>query len=166
MSTNLSRYFQAVRERTGIPLGRLAASLGYANISKGATRIRTFENTGQIPPHLLHPLAVALGIPTEIVRDLKSQDRREWLAQMEVPVNPHLIVRLMPAILASRSLPEGISKERAKRTASVIARRKQAQVVLVWDQRHTIQFDERGVEVAQNIAEPPTPYSRWNRNTQ
>ncbi len=143
--TVLSEHFRHVREKERIPLSTLARVLGYSNLSKGANRIRRFEETGELPPYLLLPLATALGISLATLRDLKAQERQareQWASE---PVDPYLVIRLMPAICGKKELPKGISRERAERTASVIARRRKMKVALIWDRKTSIPYDEHGV---------------------
>jgi hypothetical protein len=148
--TILSEYFRFVRERDHVPLSTLAKSLGYSNLSKGANKITRFEQTGDIDPHLLLPLATALGISTDILRELKARDRKAWERWADEPVDPHLVIRLMPSICGRKDLPKGISREQAERVASVIARRSKMMVALIWDRRTTITFDEKGVRQKDN----------------
>ncbi len=142
--TALSEHFRHVREKERIPLSTLARALGYTNLSKGANRIRHFEDTGELPPHLLLPLATALGISLATLRDLKAQERQakeQWASET---VDPYLVIRLMPAICGKKELPKGISRERAERTSSVIARRLKMKVALIWNRKTSIPFDEHG----------------------
>ena len=148
--TILSEYFRFVRERDHVPLSLLARLLGYSNLSKGANRIRRFEDTGEINPHLLLPLATALGISNDALRELKARDRQARERWADEPVAPHLVIRLMPSICGKQDLPQGISLERAQRVASVIARRRKMKVALIWNRRTTIGFDEKGVRQKEN----------------
>jgi hypothetical protein len=143
--TNLSKYFRFVRARDHVPLSTLAKILGYSNLSKGANKITRFEQTGEIDPRLLLPLATALGISTDILRELKARDRQARERWADEPVEPHLVIRLMPSICGRKDLPKGISRERAERVASVTARRSKMKVALIWNRRTTITFDEKGI---------------------
>lgn len=143
--TILSEYFRFVRERDHVSLSTLATILGYSNLSKGANKITRFEQTGEIDPHLLLPLATALGISTDVLRELKARDRQSRERWADEPVEPHLVIRLMPSICGRKDLPKGISRDRAERVASVTARRSKMKVALIWNQRTTITFDEKGI---------------------
>jgi hypothetical protein len=93
--TILSEYFRHVREKERVPLSTLARVIGYSNLSKGANRIRRFEDTGRLPPHLLLPLATALGISLATLRDLKAQQRQTRVRWIRRGYKPSQIAHLL-----------------------------------------------------------------------
>jgi hypothetical protein len=154
LSTNLSRYFQQQRLGRGLKPGQLARLAGCVNVQKNGGRIRTFELGGYIGRELFEKIAAALGIDAGTVARLVAQDRRElyqdWLAWVNEPIRPYLVIRVMAAVYSSRPVPPALTTEEAEGWAGAVAgeikRRcylvEPPPVVLVQRGRHAGQEDQ------------------------
>ncbi len=115
MYNNLARYVKQERTRRGWNRAELARRMGYQNVSKGINRILNLEREGMVPPEVLNKMISALDLDEEKVKRLLERDREEYEAAYEAwldkPVKMHLIMRLMPAVFAHKSLPEHVTSE-------------------------------------------------------
>jgi hypothetical protein len=171
MPTHLAEHFHQQRLCRGLSLGQLARLVGYRNVSRGANRIQTFEQRGEVHPDLLSKLCDVLCVHRASVEMLLENDRRdffeEWIVWANQPINPHIVVRLIPAFYITEPLPEGItSQERAEIFASERARHWKRKCCLVLTRRYSVWFDEQGIVYERTEAlpgEPNTPYLRLGR---
>lgn len=162
MQSLLADHFRKQRLARGLTLGKLAARVGYRNMSRGANRIHRFEQTGQIHRDLLGKIAVALGVENETVETLATEDRRrvlaEWGQWANEPIRPHLIVRLMSAVYVRCELPSGITTvEAAEEYAAHVARERGSRVCLVLSRKTSVWFSEDGSVTAVTEATPGSP---------
>lgn len=162
MATHLSDHFRQRRLELGLSLGQLAAQCGYRNLSKGANRIASFEQTGNAHPDLLRKLSAALEIDPETVRHLNVEDYREWEQWVDAPVKPRLVVRIYACFYNPWPVPDRIkTQHEAEEYAAEIARTHGKKVALVWSRRLTIYFDEDGQKGTVSEAKPGEPNTPW-----
>lgn len=168
MSTHLARHFEQVRQSLGLKPSQVALRCGCSNLLKIGSRIRQFELSGSITPHLLQKLADFYRIDSSELSELQQRDNAEALAKWnrwaDEPIQPYLIIRLMPAIYSQRKMPREIeSQSEAETWAGGIAREIRNRCCLIWTRRLSIWFLEDGT-VAQRVeARPgknPIPYSQ------
>jgi hypothetical protein len=147
VSTHLSRFFRQRREACAIGLGELACRCGYRNISKGANRIQRFEATGEIAPTLFIKLASALDITPFEIDGCLDQDRAEWKRRARQPIEPHLVIRYLPAVYARHAIPADLHTDRIgmESFAAANAAAKRKQVALVLSRIKRIWFDQDGI---------------------
>jgi hypothetical protein len=150
MPTNLGNYFRIQRETKGLNLNRLARLIGYKNDCKGMNRIGSFENHGVVHPDLLKKLMVALDVDPAIVDQLVEQDRleffAEWTKWVNTPIDPYLVIRLMPAIYCRKDIPDTVRNiDEAEDYAVSISKRMHCKVCLVLSRRITLWFNSEGV---------------------
>lgn len=168
MSTRLSRFFEQQRIGKGLKPGQVAVLIGYANISKGGSRIRSFEQTGSVSKELFEKLAAFFETDTDIIEKLVEEDRREffqkWLVWANEPIQPHLVVRLIAAVYSRRELSPDIGTiEEAEVWAAAVARESRLKCCLVWSRRLSIWFDEIGRLVGRTEAVPGEVNVPWMR---
>ena len=168
MSTHLSRYFQTKRLALGLKPGQLAQRAGCSNVSKNGNRIRQFEIGGDISQEIFTRIAAVLEVEQATVERLVEQDRREffakWLAWVNEPIRPHLVVRLMAAVYCRRWLPGEITTmDEAEGWASAIAKQQKMKCCLVWSRRISCWFDEGGKLYSRTEATPGEPNVPWMR---
>ena len=65
MSTRLSRFFEQQRIGKGLKPGQVTLLIGHANISKGGSRNRSFEQTGSVSKELFEKLAAFFDTDTD-----------------------------------------------------------------------------------------------------
>jgi hypothetical protein len=162
MSTHPSRYFEQQRLALGLKPGQLAQRAGCKNIPKSGHRIRTFESTGSVSRSLFEKLVLALGVPSSVIKELAEQDQREffakWLVWVNQPIQPYLVVRLMPAIYSQTKVPPEITTmEEAEQWASSFAAKMKRSCCLVWSRRISSWFREDGTIYDRTEAVPGQP---------
>lgn len=162
MEHRLAGHFRAVRLSKGLTLGKLAGLVGYRNISKGANRIKTFEDTGGIHADLLAKLSDALGIDRETVKRLAEEDRREfveeWNAWANEPIRPYLVVRLMAAVYNRVELPDDIeTPEEAEAYAAAVCKKLHMRGCLVLSRRISVWLAADGTVESVTEAVPGKP---------
>ena len=145
MTTHLAGYFHKRRLEKGLRLGQVAKLLGYGNIGKGAKRVQTFEQTGDINTDVFTKLASVLEVDQATVNRLLQEDLEDWIKWVNEPIHPYLVVRLLPAFYSQAELPDEInSVEEAERYASEFAKEHRLRVCLVLSRRISVYFDEDG----------------------
>ena len=168
MESKLSSHFRKTRLDKGWSLGQLTRLVGYSNVSKGANRIQTFEQGGDIQQDLLMKLATVLEIPQESVEQLVEEDRRqffaEWSEWANTPIQPYIVLRLMAAIYSHVDLPPEIeSVEEAEAFAAELSRSRKMKCCLVLSRKISVwyDFDGRRMFVTEAVpGQPNSPYSR------
>ncbi len=168
MSTHLSRFFEQHRISKGLKPGQLARECGCTNISKSGSRIRVFEQTGSISRELFEKLSTHFEIDSHIIDRLVEQDRRDffqkWLAWVQEPIKPYLVIRLIAAVYSQRELSPDINTiEDAEAWAASVARESRSKCCLVWSRRLSIWFDETGNMVVRTEAAPGEVNVPWMR---
>jgi hypothetical protein len=166
MSTRLSRYFEQKRLEKGLKPGQLARLAACANVQKNGSRIRTFELSGSIGQELFEKITAALEIDAGTIEQLVEQDRKgffeAWLAWVNEPIKPYLVIRLIAAIYSSRPVPREITTiEEAERWASAVAGEIKKQCCLVWSRRISCWFSEDGTLTKRTEAVPGEPNTPW-----
>lgn len=159
MRSFLAHHFRSVRKERDLSLRQLARMLGYKNVAKGCNKIRKFEERGEIHVQLLQNLADALDIDMATIDTLIEQDRREfvraWNEWADVPIQPRVVVRLIPAVYKSEPLPGRITTlEKAEVFAAETARRWNRRACLTWTRRLSVWFDEDGEITGRTEAAP------------
>jgi transcriptional regulator with XRE-family HTH domain len=143
--SHLSKFFHSLRLTKGLSLGQLARLIGYRNISKGANRIRAFENSGAAHPELFAKLAAALEIDQATIDQLANEDRRDWNEWANEPIKPSLVIRLMAAIYVTRNLPTEIQNAKeAIAWAAEVAKDDRKRCCLVLSRRISFWFAADG----------------------
>lgn len=115
--SHVARLFESLRLQRGLRPGQLAARLGAANPSKVGGLIRTFELGEPICDHWLERLVAELQPdPAELRRCLEldqteteerlAQERLEWVAWDDEPIDPYLSIRFMAGIGRCIPVPE------------------------------------------------------------
>ena len=149
MRSQLADHFRQQRKERGLSLAELARHLGYKNPTKGCNKIQKFEQRGEVHTDFLRKLADSLGIDAATVVSLIEQDRREfckvWNEWADVPISPHLVVRLIPAVYKSEPLPGSVTTlEEAEAFAAETARQWNRRACLTWSRRLSVWFGSEG----------------------
>jgi hypothetical protein len=166
VSTNLSRHFQQKRLEKGLKPGELARLAGCANIQKNGSRIRCFELSGNVGQELFEKIAAVLEIDAATIERLVEQDRKEffdeWLAWVNQPIQPYLVIRIIAAIYGSRPVPSEITtREEAETWAGAVASEIKKRCCLVWSRRISCWFGEDGTLAQRTEAVPGEPNVPW-----
>ncbi len=167
-STNLSRHFEQARLSRNLKPSELAHLAGCKNVLKNGNRIRQFEMTGDISQELFDKLAAVLEIDAATIEQLVEQDRREffenWLAWVQEPIQPYLVVRLMAAIYSRLAVPcEITTMTEAEAWASAVAAERKMKACLVWSRRISVWFAEDGAAYSRTESAPGEWNEPWMR---
>lgn len=167
--TILSRHFKDRRLALGLRPGDVARRIGYRSIVGAANKICQFEQTGNLHAELFAKLAAVLDIDSPTIERLVEEDRRatfeEWTKWANMPIRPHLVIKLIPAIFGINEIPEAILDDRRAMEffAAELARRAKKRIWLVLSRRLSIVFDEQGNRIRVEEAAPGEangPYTR------
>jgi transcriptional regulator with XRE-family HTH domain len=115
MPTRLSQRFQQARIAAGLKPGQLASLVGLGTEEVGGNLIARFERDGEdmLSDRNLAKIASALGIPSDEVNSLETEERRharaEWEAWSKEPIPTSFYVRMMPAVWHQVELPETVT---------------------------------------------------------
>jgi transcriptional regulator with XRE-family HTH domain len=146
MTTHLSRFFRQRREARKLSFGDLARQLGYKNVAKGANKVIKFERDGNIRPELFRKLAAVLEISADEIRRCVEEDKADWEAWADEPIEPHLVARIMCAVYSTKRIPPELqaSREAMEQFASAFAKERKWRVWLVVSKRTRVWFNEQG----------------------
>jgi hypothetical protein len=144
----------------------LAGLAGCVNVQKNGGRIRAFELSGNIGQELFEKIAAVLEVDSATIERLVERDRREfyqeWLAWVNEPIKPYLVIRLMAAIYSSRAVPREITTlEEAEKWAGEVAGELKTRCCLVWSRRISCWFGEDGTLAERTKAVPGEPNTPW-----
>ena len=104
----------------------IARQGGYLNVNKGVRRYQRIEDGRDIFPdrRVLRRFTAAMGIDDAEAVQAMAED----FCELDRPVSPKVIVRMMPAIYIPLRLPDGCSREEAEAIATDYARTKNRRV--------------------------------------
>jgi hypothetical protein len=145
---------------------RLAAALGYTNLTKGARRILALERDGHAIDGLLDHIINVLGLDHDLVHALVAEDRRlfeeAWQHWAGEPVEPELRRRLMAAIWGRAQMPKGLSREEAVAFAKTRAVKSRLTYMLVRSRKEEIWCYPDGSSgvVTMKVGEAAGPFTR------
>ncbi len=156
--SRLGDFFRNRRLGRNLTTGQLARLVSYRNLSRGANRIRSFEDGGKVAPDLLARLAEALEIEPEEVRRIAAEDYADWLAWADEPVRPYLVLRWTACAYQRVELKdEALEPEAAEGYAGRVARERGVMACLVLSRRLTVYFDASGRVYGRREATPEVP---------
>ena len=124
--TRVGRLFQQARRKLGLRPVEVARRAGYKNINKGIRRITDIETGSDMfpKPAVYRRFIGLLGIDEWDVLQAMAEDFDE----LDQPVPPRLIVRLIPSFYIQHPLPEGCTTEEAIAIAERVAQERDLQV--------------------------------------
>lgn len=156
MGTYLGDFLKSRREERSWTLGEVARPMEYRNVSKGARRVHLLEQGEAVPPDLLAKLTPLYGVDPSVVEELIAQDRAEavaaWERWADEPVSVQVVVRCLPGVYGTQSVPPGLTEDELIAHCRGLARRIGKRVYLVLSRRLTINFGESGEITSRNVA--------------
>jgi transcriptional regulator with XRE-family HTH domain len=172
VSTHLSRYFRQRRKALGLRFGDVARRMGYRSLPGACNKLVLFEERGDIPLDLFRKLAAVLEIDEVTIQELAARDQKEhleqWTAWANEPIEPEVILRLMPAVFWGHKIPEHLkTTEEMEAYAQRLTRERHMKGWLVLSRRLSIYFDENGANKFVHEAGPGEcvgPYMRLKGN--
>lgn len=114
--SQIGQLFKAARREAGLTPKGVALAAGYRNVNKGLRRLSMLED-GQIllhDPRIVNKLAAALSIDGV---DIAKASALDW-EELDRPIKPYLVERLMPAVYRRHQLPEDCTVADARNTAA------------------------------------------------
>ena len=127
--TRVGRLFEQARRKLGLRTVEVARRAGYRNTNKGIRRITDIESGSDMfpKPAVYRRLIAVLGIDEYDVLQAMAEDFDE----LDQPVPPRLIVRLIPSFYVQHPLPEGCTTEQAIAIAEQVSRDRNLSVCVV-----------------------------------
>ena len=157
-SSNVSRFFAALRQERDLRPGQLAALLGASNTSKVGSLIRSFELGEPLSDHWLKKLKTELKPdPAELQQCIQLDqavaiaqlelERIAWEAWADEPIEPFTTIRYMPAVYGAREVNKGFcnNREEAELWASRELKQFRAKGFLNWTRREQTWYDQHGL---------------------
>ena len=157
-SSNVSRFFAALRQERELSPGQLAAHLGASNPSKVGSLIRLFELGEQLSDHWLQKLITELKPDPVQLQQCIQLDQAAAMAQLELeriaweawadePIEPFTTIRYMPGVYGAREVNKGFcnNREEAELWASRELKQFRAKGFLNWTRREQTWYDQHGL---------------------
>lgn len=167
-SSNVSRFFAALRQKRDLRPGQLAARLGASNPSKVGSLIRSFELGDPLSDHWLQKLSAELMPDPVELQQCIQLDQAAAEAQLELerialeawadePINPYLSIRYSPGAGLVRKVPREFctpretaedrewARQRAEHWVAGQLKRNRRRGILTWSRRECTWFDESGL---------------------
>ncbi len=113
--SHIGQLFKAARREAGLTPKEVALAAGYTNLSKGLRRINTLEDERATlhDPIVVEKFATALSIDGA---DIAKASDLDWV-ELDRPIRPYLVERLMPAVYRRHHLPEDCTVADAREIA-------------------------------------------------
>ena len=114
--SHIGELFKAARQKAGLTRKEVALAAGYHNLNKGLRRLNMLEDgKTMLPnPRIVERFAAVLGIDEA---DIAKASARDW-EELDRPIRPYLVERLMPAVYRRHHLPEDVTVADAREIAS------------------------------------------------
>ena len=129
--SNISELFENRRKKRGLTVRQVAIKTGYTrnNLSKGMRKYSRLEESDcYFPrPSIRDKFAPVLGLTEDDIQEALHAD----LEELDQPVDPHIIIRWMPAVYGAVDLPDGSTREEAERRTREVGREKNKRCCLV-----------------------------------
>lgn len=157
--SHIGRLFKAARLKAGMTPKEVVQAAGYCNVNKGLRRIYLIEDqrTTLHDPRIVERLAAVLDIDSA---DIVKASALDW-EELDRPIQPHLIERLMPAVYRRHELPEGCTVSDAREIASRMSIETGRSFCLVLSQVGTVYFYPSGKSSESDYV-PGTSVGRYN----
>jgi len=139
------RLIATTRKKRRLTPQRLARELGWRNLEKGARKILALERAEATDDELLERIVTFLDISPEARAEAERLDAERLLQILATPVEPEMLMRLMPAVYKRVAIPpETRSEESLVALARENARQCKRNVWLQLPNRVTLWLDETG----------------------
>ena len=140
--SHIGKLFQDARREAGLKPKDVVLRAGYVKISKGMRHLQTLEDGSSLlpNPNLIEKFTAALGIDSVDLADAFALD---W-AELNRPIKPYLVERLMPAMYRRHELPEGCTVDEARRIGSKMSVETGRSFCLVLSRVRTVYFYPSG----------------------
>ena len=115
ITSGTAELFRERRREIGLGYKEVALRAGYRNIDKGMRRMEELEDgTNYFPhPEIRKRFAEVLDISEDAIESAMKENFRE----LDRPVEPQIIIRVMAAVYREPNLPPGCTREEAERIA-------------------------------------------------
>lgn len=156
--SRIGQLFTTARRDAGMTPKEVALAAGYRNVNKGLRRLRTLESgQSSLPdPRIVETFAAVLSIDGT---DIATASELDW-QELDRPIKPYLVERLMPAVYRRHELPEDCSLEDARSMAARMAAETRRSFCLVLSRVRSVYFYPSGNTRESNYL-PGTPIGRY-----
>jgi transcriptional regulator with XRE-family HTH domain len=156
--SHLGQLFRTARREAGLTATDVAQAAGYKNLNKGLRRIEMLEDGQALPdPRIVERIAVVLKIDEA---DIDKASALDW-QELDRPIKPFLMERMMPAFYRSHQLPEDCTLEDARSMAATMAIDTGHIFCLVLSTVRAVYFYKSG-NVCESDLVPGTSFGRRN----
>jgi len=157
--SHIGNLFIDARKEAGLRSKDVVLLAGYTKISKGMRHLQSLEDGRSLIPnwHLVDKFAVALDI-TEA--DIQAALALDW-EELNRPIMPYLIERLMPAVYRRHELPENCTEWEAREIGSEKSIESGRSFCLVLSRVRTVYFYPSGKSCESSYV-PGTSIGRYH----
>lgn len=117
--SHFGQLLRATRLKAGMTLKEVVLAAGYTNINKGLRRLSMLENERNMlhDPRTVERFAAVLDIDDAEITGAFAHDWQE----LDRPITPYLVERLMPAVYRRHQLPEDCTVSDAREIAEKLS---------------------------------------------
>jgi hypothetical protein len=147
--SHLGQLFRTVRREARLTPKDVALAAGYKNLTKGLRRLANLED-GQtlLPdPQIVKKFATVLSIDEA---DIIMASSLDW-TELDRPITPYLVERMMPAVYRRHRLPENSTLEDARVRAARMAVETGHSFCLVLSQVRCVYFYASGNQCESHV---------------
>ena len=156
--SHIGRLFEKTRREAGLKPKDVVLRAGYVKISKGMRHLQTLEQGQDLLPNLrlVEKFAVAIGISDA---DLTAAFALDW-QELNRPITPSLVERLMPAVYRRHELPEDCTEDDARKIAAKLSVETGRNFCLVLSRVRSVYFYPSG-KTSESSYVPGTSIGRY-----
>ena len=114
--SHIGQLFKAARHEAGLAPKEVVLSAGFKNVTKGLRRLNSLEDGQTLlhDPRIVQRFAAALSLDGAAIAVASALDWQE----LDRPIKPYLVERLMPAVYRRHLLPEDCAVADARNLAA------------------------------------------------
>ena len=140
--SHIGQLFKTARRDAGMTPKDVALAAGYRNLNKGLRRLDMLEGGQTLLPNpsIVETFAAVLGIEKT---DIAKASALDW-QELDRPIRPYLVERLMPAVYRRHDLPEDCTVADARSIATRMSVKTGRSFCLVLSRIRSVYFHRGG----------------------
>jgi transcriptional regulator with XRE-family HTH domain len=157
--SHLGQLFRNARREAGLTRKQVAQAAGYKNLNKGLRRLGTLEDGQTVlpDPKIVERFAAVLKVDEADILMVSSLDCQD----LNRPITPYLVERMMPAVYRRHQLPEGCTVEDARSFAARMSIERERSFCLVLSRVRAVYFYPSGESCESHLV-PGMSFGRRN----
>ena len=142
--SNIAQLFKAARRKAGTTAKEVVLSAGFKNANKGLRRLNSLEDgkTKLHDPRTVERFAAVLDLDEA---DIAVASALDW-QELDRPIKPYLVERLIPAVYRRHQLPEDCSLEDVRSMAARMSAETGRSFCLVLSMVRCVYFYPSGID--------------------